>query len=986
MSVRLLLFGSPTVESDGESFALPFERRNQLLAFLALKRSWVGRGELAALLWPDQETKLAYTNLRKTLFRLQSLPWASRIESQGGSLRFEADTDVLAFDSALRERRIDEALRLHRGELLAGFDDASEAWSSWLNFERDRLRLAWRDAALDRLGADIDAGEAIDLSARLLEADPLDEAALRAHLTWLARGGQTARARQIYRDFAARLERDLGLTPGTELRALHDSLGASARPTAPSAAASAMSDDFVGRTVELRSIAELLHQEDCRLLCLIGPGGVGKTRLAQRAIEQLGHRFADRDAFVPLEDIASSTELGPRLARELGVKLTGSKEPVEQVTAFLREREMLLALDNFEHLAGGSAILQRLLDGCPRVKLIVTSRVRLGMPMERLLPIDGLPYPEIGDQDRIEAFDAVRLFVQAAHRVEPALSPMIEAAAILDICRQVEGLPLALELAASWTRVLSCEAIAAELRKGTELLHAVDATQPSRHASIEVVFEQSWRLLSAVERDALARLSVFRGGFAPEAARAVAGASLPVLAALADKSLTRKVEARIHLHPLVQQLAGLHLQGEAREATERSHAMYFHRLLQELDQPVEDGERDAMRKVETELENCRAAWRWSIAHDEMREIRASAKTLLDFCDHRCRFEECLSLLREGESRAAIVDPKLGATLLAYLSHVEYRLDRYAAAIHDATRALEAARPRADRDTKLQCLKVLAGCSLRLGRYEDAKRYYEQTLELAPPSVDPHNACAMLDNLALVEKSMGHYSEAARLSSRALLEFRRLGDVAGEALCLNNLGDLYTMQGDYDSAVAYLKEGLAICDRHGLVNTRGAILANLAGVAINTGDDATAETYARQAFEIAESAGNRGVVCWLKFLFVRLAVSRGDLASARSDLAAALDIAIDVGRPTFKLFGVACFAELLGAQGQPESARRVFEFVVSHPSAIEGLRTEVHARIRELGPASGPSPPWIGIELDEIVRRIVVEASIAHAPLIAALAR
>ena len=197
-----------------------------MLVFLALKRSWVGRAELAAMFWPEQESKLAYANLRKILHRLQSLRWASSIESQGAALRFEAETDVFAFESALREQRIADALPMRRGELLAGFDDdQSEAWSSWLNFERDRLRVAWREAALNRLAGDIDAAEGIDLSKRLLDADPLDEAALRAHMSWLARSGQSARARQAYHEFVGRLADDLGLAPGAELRALHDSLG-----------------------------------------------------------------------------------------------------------------------------------------------------------------------------------------------------------------------------------------------------------------------------------------------------------------------------------------------------------------------------------------------------------------------------------------------------------------------------------------------------------------------------------------------------------------------------------------------------------------------------------------------------------------------------------------------------------------------------------------------------------------------------------------
>ena len=989
MTVRLALFGSPTIEYGGECFALPFERRNQLLVFVALKRCWVGRAELAAMLWPEQENKLAYTNLRKTLFRLQSLPWAGQIELQGGAVRFEVDTDVFAFESALREHRIADALALRRGELLAGFDDDhGEAWSSWLSFERDRLRLAWRDAALNRLAVDIDTGEGIDLSARLLDADPLDEAALRAHMSWLARGGQSARARQAYREFVGRLTEDLGLAPGAELRALHDSIGTTVWSSVPavSTAPATPDDGFVGRTVELRRISALLAQDDCRLLCLIGPGGVGKTRLARRAIQELAPGYSDGVAFVPLEDISASSELGGRIARELGVGLVGSEEPLDQVIAFLRERHVLIVLDNFEHLVADASILQRLIQACARLRIIVTSRVRLALSMEWMVPVEGLPCPENEDQDRIEAFDAVRLFVQAAQRVEPALVPAVEAASIVDICRQVEGLPLALQLAAAWTRVLSCDAIAAELRQGTELLHAVDAARPTRHASIEVVFDQSWRLLNAIERDALSRLSVFRGGFSPEAARAVAAASLPVLGALADKSLLRKDRARIFMHPLVQQLATLRrAEGEARESTERAHALYFHRLLAHLRRAVEDGDREALQWVETEFENCRIAWRWSFAHQATDALTKSAPTLLHFCDHRGRLEEGLTLLRETlESRSVRADPKLGALLLAAAAHLEYRMDRYTDAEASAVRALAASRTTNEHDTRLQCFKVLGSCCLRLGRHDDAKRFFKQALEQAPASIDPRNAAAMLDNLALVEKAMGRYGEAARLSIQSLVQHQRLGDVAGEALCLNNLGALLLDKQEYESAGAHLREGLAICERHGLVSTRGLILANLAEFAMKTDDHDSAQTHARHALEVAEGIGNRALACWLKLLFVRLALRRGDWAGARSDLAASLGIAIAVGRLSLQLAGACCFAEVLEAQGESECAQQIMAFAAAHPSASAAQRAEIRARLAQWHLAASAQSAWPGLELDELVHRIVVESNIAHAPLIATL--
>ena len=495
MTVGLTLFGAPTIAFGGKSVALGFERRTQLLVYLALKRSWVTRSELAALLWPDQNSKLASTNLRKALHRLQGLPGAGRIEVQPGAMRFEARTDVHDFETALREQHIADALALHHGDLLVGFDDDSnEAWSRWMHFERDRLRSAWRAAAAQHLGGEVAATEAVDLAARLLDADPLDESALRLYVEWLVRAGQVARARQAYNAFVARLRDELGLAPGAELRSLQKLFDAAAVAVrVPEAKAATVDEGFVGRVVEQRRIAALMTQDDCRLLCVIGPGGIGKTSLARRAMDQLASGFADGAVFVPLDDLASAEELGGRIAHELDIALKGASEPMDQVAAALAERHLLLVLDNFEQLVDGARRLETLLGACPRLKLIVTSRVRLALANEWLLPLDGLACPEDEDQDRLEAFDAVRLFVRAAHRVNPDLVAAAEAPAIVDICRLVEGLPLALELAASWTRVLSCEAIAAELRHGSELLQASDAARPARHASIETVFEESWQ-------------------------------------------------------------------------------------------------------------------------------------------------------------------------------------------------------------------------------------------------------------------------------------------------------------------------------------------------------------------------------------------------------------------------------------------------------------------------------------------------------------
>ena len=491
-------------------------------------------------------------------------------------------------------------------------------------------------------------------------------------------------------------------------------------------------------------------------------------------IEELGPSFEDGAAFVPLEDIASIDDLGGRLARDLAIPLKGSGEVLEQVIEFLQRRQVLLVLDNFEQLAPDASILEQLLAACPRLKLVVTSRVRLALATEWLLPLDGLPCPEDEDRDRIEAFDAARLFVRAAHRVNPALVPATEAAAIVDICRQVEGLPLALELAAAWTRVLSCDAIAAELRHGIELLRATDSAQPTRHASIEVVFEQSWQLLGAIEREVLARLSVFHGSFSPEAARAVAGAPLPVLAALSDKSLLHKDDTRLRLHPLVQQLAAARLR---RGRGRISRAFGACGVLPSAAAAVEAQPSRAASvrpcAIDEEFENCRRAWNWSIGHEQADALARSATILIDYADSRGRFDECLSLLREAiESPVAQSDPRLLAFLNSKAAHLMYRLDRYQEAEAEATRALAATRRNRDAATKLQALNVLATCALRLGRLDEARRHFKQALGLASPEYSAHSAAVTLDHLALIEKALGHYDEALRLSMQSLMANRR----------------------------------------------------------------------------------------------------------------------------------------------------------------------------------------------------------------------
>lgn len=988
MNQRLTLFGAPTLRLGSQSRALDLERRAQLLAYLALKQAWVGRAELAALLWPDLEPKLAYTNLRKALHRLQSLPGADRVESQGGALRCAIATDVADFEAALQDGRAAEALALYRGPLLAGFDDhGNEAWSGWLSFERDRLGAAWRAAAHTHLAGDIEPAQAVDLALRLLEADPFDELALRNAMSTLARSGQVARARQLYREFVARLADELGLAPGAELKALHDTLGAASAPALPLASQAApAADGFVGRAIELRRIAALLAQDDCRLLCLTGPGGVGKTRLAQRVLRECGGAFVDGATFVPLEDLMSAEELGGRLARELDVSLQARGDPFDQVVNTLRERRTLLVLDNFEQLLAAAPQLERLLRACPHVKAVVTSRVRLGLAMEWLVPLTGLAVPEPEDIGEFESFDSVQLFLAAAHRVEPALNPAAEAAAIVEICRNVEGLPLALELAASWTRVLSCRDIAAELAHSAELLQATDPSRPERHASLEAVFEQSWQLLGDRERQALAQLAVFRGGFTPAAARAVGAIALPVLAALVDKSLLRKDDARCHLHPLVQRFALARLeQVFDADATFAAHARYFLRRLADARQRVSHADREMLRELDAEFDNLHAAWRFAVQDGQADDLMRASYGLMSYCDHRGRRLEGFELLSEALANATVTSqPKVEAALSTAAAWLAYRLDRYAEAEALGLRAMDA-RPDGQRpgDAVLgyQAATVLGAVNLRLGRSDEARRWLQKALELAKRAADPDKMASALDNLGFVHRSKGELDEALRLYREALLKHREVGDAGGEAVCLNNLSVVHILRREFAAAGSLLREARALAERHGLPSTRVMIETNLANVALKGGMFEQALSHAQRALELSEQTGQRAGAVDARHVIIEVALRQGELDQARAELATAMSVSLAISRPVLVVHGIRLFAQLLAAQGERDIAASVLALALEQPGMVGAERDEA---LQQMGAWSTRPAVWKGPALVDLAHRIVVESSQAYAPLIAEL--
>lgn len=606
------------------------------------------REALAGLLWADMPEAQAGKNLRNALSNLRALvgPYLSITRDD---VAFNRDgphwLDVEVFLSALSDETskkdvatLHKAVELYQGDFLEGFyaGDAL-ALEEWTRGRRSLLKGLMVQALHTLVVRHLEREEyapGIDYANRLLELEPWREETHRHLMILLARSRQRSAALAQYDRCRRALAAELSAEPMPETTALYNRIKAAAAP--PPHNLPPQSTPFVGREVELAEIASYLNNLDAQLLTLVGPGGIGKTRLAlqaaarcvepEAAVEQ---RFSDGVFFVPLSAEAPGgpqASLMAAMADALHFDFAGPVHPQAQLLGYLREKDMLLILDNFEHLVTEARQLVDILRLAPKVKLLVTSRARLSLQEEWLIEVKGLDFPATADAPiDSTAYSAVALFVQRAQHLQVGFTlSEAEVSDAVRICQLVEGVPLCIELAASWLRVLSCKEIAAEIETGLDFLTTNLKNVPDRHRSLRAVFDHSWNLLSPVEQAMFRRLTVFRGGFQREAAAQVVGASLPMLADLVDKSLLRRnAIGRYEIHDLLRQYAEEKLQANPIESEQihDAHCSYYADLLSQHQAELKGEDLPAALTVlNAERENVRAAWNWAVSHRKAAEL------------------------------------------------------------------------------------------------------------------------------------------------------------------------------------------------------------------------------------------------------------------------------------------------------------------------------------------------------------------------------
>lgn len=656
-SLQLTLLGKPVVSYGDRPVEGFISTKSQaLLVYLACTARPHSRDKLAGLLWGDMPDNTAKRNLTKALSNLRKLldPYII-VERQSIAFNTTAayQLDVEQFQTLVEAglaqadvAALRQAVILYQGDFLEGLH-VKEAlfFEEWLLQQREHLRdlmlrilealvIYHSDRAEDELG--------IGYANQLLGMEAWRETTHRHLMLMLTRSGRRNAALAQYETCRQILAEEFGVEPTPETTRLYQSLKAAADPAPHNLPLPAGA--FIGREAELAQVQRLLNDPACRLITLTGPGGVGKTRLALQVAAQYldrsllmgGAGFADGIYFIPLsppDDHQTETRLAPAQARpqlvaaiaaSLGFTLQPGSNPEAQLRRHLQESpsQRLLILDSFEHLVEAAVFLDHLLQLNPALKLLVTSRERLNLTQEWVVEIEGLQYPGPDRVEEIEQYPAAALFLQHARQVQGSFVPSpADRVHLARICQLVGGLPLALELAASWLRLSTCAEIVAEIEQNLDFLAASFRNMPERHRSLRAVFDHSWQLLSPAEQLAFSRLAVFRGGFQARAAQVVAQASLLTLGSLVDKSLVhRTATGRYEIHDLLRQYAVEQLEArpvEAMETRER-HAQYYAQFLRESNRHYKQHQDPAsLAQIKAEADNIRLGWQQIIASERL---------------------------------------------------------------------------------------------------------------------------------------------------------------------------------------------------------------------------------------------------------------------------------------------------------------------------------------------------------------------------------
>lgn len=727
-----------------------------------------------------------------------------------------------------------------------------------------------------------------------------------------------------------------------------------------------ISTSLFGRESELALVAQYLDDPDYRLVTLVGPGGIGKTRLGIEAARRYGDRTKDGAIFIDLQAIDAPDLVMQALADSLQVSIQDRDAAAQQVAQFLDGKETLLFFDNFEQVLDAAPLIGQLIDISPGTTALVTSRSPLRLTQEWLMHVDGLSVPQPNRPRSTKENASTLLFVDRARKVSPDLSVEQERPSIERICQLTDGMPLAIEIAASWTGVLDCSEIATEIEKSRQFLASEMRDVPERHRSIQAVFDQSMQLLDERERKAFDRLSVFRGGFTRDAADKVAGADLRVLLSLVDRSLIRRTQdGRYRIHELVRQFGEDQLSKSEDEFVDAqaTHTRYFMKFLADRHHDISVARQvGAAIEVEVELENVRTAWDYAVDHLLATEVADAVVPLAQFIQYRGRyavggqtFTRAVSVFKDAD-QGEEVQRALALMLVehGWFNLRQGRLDASEAAFQESFEIHECLGMRPIHGFAMDPQLALGYVASTRGDMELANAYATSGLRRAlAENHTQHRGMAnqLLGHLALRE---GKLEEARESVRAALAACDELGEKWFTSYCHNELGEVAVALGDYGEADEQFRASLQIGEDFGDRAGVGLSQVYLGEVASLLGETERARTYFEDSKIAYLQLGDRGGIARADVGLGVLAVGAGDFPDARKRLSDVLDTSVAIQFVAMILDVLAAVGELALRTGMDTDGERLVSFVDGHASAEARTRTRLRniARSKDLQPENG----------------------------------
>jgi predicted ATPase/DNA-binding SARP family transcriptional activator len=916
-----VLAGSPADGAPHPFRGLP--KTLPLWAYLLLHhKQALKRDRLAFTFWPDASEELARTNLRRHLHDLRRAlpapsPDAPWLLVEGESVQWNPDApywlDVAEFErlSATPEG-LAAAVSLYTEDLLP------EVYDDWIFFERERLRnLLFAD--LERLIAQYqargDLKRAIACAGQILRHDPLREETARLLMTLHHRAGDRNAALQEYRRIERGLRDELGAPPMPETQAAYEAIVRGAPmpvssppvatgPARPPGNLPAQVTPFIGREAELIELLGMICPEKaavrsgdfgrsgpgaCRLLTITGAGGGGKTRLsielAGRVLKEAPDCFPDGAWFVALSPLSDASLVTPAIADALGAQETARASLLEDVKNHLRHKRLLLVLDNFEHVTAAAPAVGELLAAAPGLSVIATSRAILRLYGEQEYPLAPLPLPDparLPPLADLARSPAIALFVERARAADPAFRLTPEnAPAIAEICVRLDGLPLALELAAARARLFTPQAMRDRLESRLPFLAARTRDLPARQSTLRATIDWSFNLLSPAERELFARLSVFAGGFTLAAAEEVVGegaladATLDHLSALVEQSMLLTLpaaepasELRFRMLTLLREYAGERLaavgaNGRLPRHMQRRHACYYLAFAQQGDGALRSpGQLTWLKRLEAEHDNLRAALAWAVERPEPDSHLglAAAAALAWFWYIRGHWSEGNDWLARASAAAPSATAGEQAVAAKSQALMLSALGRYDEAIPLFRHSLDLYARQPDLVGQGDALNWLGRAEFRQKRYETAEAFSREALAPFRQAGDRFGEATALRNIGDVMRLVGRYDEAEGLYQQAMRVSREIGGGWSLGMTLNSIGELMRRLGRYARATEVYDEEIGLQRTFGSRIQLATALHNQGHAILRLSNPARAATLFTESLRLHQAMDNRRGVC------------------------------------------------------------------------------------------------------------------------------